>query len=1550
MAISSQMITFIDTTDTQKVDVHISSNYPIIQIYDTNLGTFTPSWIPTSDNSPLRLSATVYADSTDVSELSTTTYQWFKDVDTNPLSVTTRDLIINDNVLDESTTGMVTYICKVNYNGEKYENSITFSLVTTGANGTSAPTVQAQYSLDGADSTWVSTLDSTVHKYIRFSYDGGLNWTAPIKITGEDGQSISLKGTAYTTNELVVGGAVTLYSDNTMQDIISGEESGDSYLVDGYLCVYNGSQFVCTGQLQGPKGDDGATYYLYIRYAKDTNGSDFSDVSNGRKYIGFYRTTAPSLPTNIDKSAATWNWAKFAGDDAKSITLTTNTQVFKIDKNNVVSPTTIKLTAQAVNTTVSSWSYNTDGSTTFIDFTNGRPTGVSEPNNGVVTIDGTAITSDSITIKVTNADRTCSDVLTIYKVSDGANGDIGPGGEPAFVAFLTNEHIPFVANADGQIEDTITTSCNVVSYKGTTKITPTIGVISDLPTGMNVAPNCGTAYTNDELGVGNVVTLFYDSATRTQINTEHLVDGDSYVVGTYLCRYHKTNNEFVCENVIVNDNEVKLTITVSAQSTLGYTSSINRRFGIPIINSVNTTLWLNWSKINTGAKGENAPAVKAQYSSNGSSNWSESFNASTHKYVRFSYDGGKEWSSSMKIVGDNAKNISLNASAQVFKIDKSYTVSPTTITVTAQTVNTTISSDGWTYSTDGGKTFSTTAPNGVSRSENIVTIEGGKLVSSSVVIKVSDGTYSDTLTIYKALDGVDAPIAFLTNENITFSANTQGQISGITLTSNVVAYSGTNKVVPTIGTITGVPTGMTITPTIVTTSNEMKLTIAIANNSTLGSASSNMGTISIPITSPVNTTLFLTWSKINTGATGASIKSTTVSYGVSDSASTRPADSLWQSTIPVVADGEYLWTRTIIDYTDDAIPDTVTYTYAKQGSTGAKGDTGSSGTSVTVKSIKYQAGTSATTAPTGTWSDGVVTVAENNYLWTQTTFSDNKVAYGVAKQGSSGRGVSSIVEQYYQSTSATTQSGGSWSATVPTWADGKYIWTRSVITYTDSATSTTSPVCVTGQKGSIGGTGIGVSSVDVWYYQSTSATALSGGSWSTTAPTWSDGKYVWTKTITTYTNNTTDETNAVCITGQKGSTGVGVKSVTEYYLATASSSGVTTSTSGWTTTIQTITLDKKYLWNYEVVTYTNNTTSTTTPIIIGVFGNTGSTGKGIKSVTEYYLATTLSSDVTTSTTGWTTTMQALTATNKYLWNYELITYTDNSTATIEPVIVGVYGDQGLTGERGSDAIIFQVYSEDGYILSKDTPSITLQTFAYNGDVPIEAEATYQWYKYTDGSWTIITDATNSSLKISHSDVSFSGSYMCKMLFNEIEYVDVATIDDKNDVNAVFTSKPSNYSKGDVWIVGADYIPNGFTTGTLLRAQYPNSTYDDKDWVTATKYDEILNDVTKYIDVYKQYFDFDSEDGLKITASNKDGVKSKFSTTLTNEQLAFNYNDESIAYINGTSMHIKEAEIESPLTVTGKYSGSTMVQAPTFNIGNFSIVVESNGSLSIISNT
>lgn len=136
--------------------------------------------------------------------------------------------------------------------------------------------------------------------------------------------------------------------------------------------------------------------------------------------------------------------------------------------------------------------------------------------------------------------------------------------------------------------------------------------------------------------------------------------------------------------------------------------------------------------------------------------------------------------------------------------------------------------------------------------------------------------------------------------------------------------------------------------------------------------------------------------------------------------------------------------------------------------------------------------------------------------------------------------IEAVDVEYYLSASATSLSGGSWSTTAPTWTNGKYMWMRTKIT--DGAGNVTySPdkngTCITGATGATGSSGKGIASIVEEYYQSTSATTLSGGSWSTTPPTWVDGKYIWTRSVITYTDSTVKRTEGICATGQKGDTG-----------------------------------------------------------------------------------------------------------------------------------------------------------------------------------------------------------------------------------------------------------------------------------------------------------------------------------------------------------------------------------------------------------------------------
>ena len=137
------------------------------------------------------------------------------------------------------------------------------------------------------------------------------------------------------------------------------------------------------------------------------------------------------------------------------------------------------------------------------------------------------------------------------------------------------------------------------------------------------------------------------------------------------------------------------------------------------------------------------------------------------------------------------------------------------------------------------------------------------------------------------------------------------------------------------------------------------------------------------------------------------------------------------------------------------------------------------GRGVASTTVEYQASTSGTTVPTGTWSTTIPTVAQGSYLWTKTTTNYTSgtptVGYSVARmgvngakgdkgvtgpQGQTGTGVASMTQQYYMSDSKTTQTGSSWVESMPTWSYGKYLWTRYKVVYKNpSSTIYTTPVC-----------------------------------------------------------------------------------------------------------------------------------------------------------------------------------------------------------------------------------------------------------------------------------------------------------------------------------------------------------------------------------------------------------------------------------------------------------------------------------------------------------
>lgn len=129
------------------------------------------------------------------------------------------------------------------------------------------------------------------------------------------------------------------------------------------------------------------------------------------------------------------------------------------------------------------------------------------------------------------------------------------------------------------------------------------------------------------------------------------------------------------------------------------------------------------------------------------------------------------------------------------------------------------------------------------------------------------------------------------------------------------------------------------------------------------------------------------------------------------------------------------------------------------------------------------------------------------------------------------------------------------------------------------------------------------------YYAVSSSNTIAPEKWYPNPPQMTEqNRYLWNYETFLYSGGRTEDTKKRVI-GAYGATGNGISSITNYYLATSQQNGVTTSTYGWTTTPQTMTEEKKYLWNYEVFAYTDKPSYTVPPRIIGTYGDKGEDGR-----------------------------------------------------------------------------------------------------------------------------------------------------------------------------------------------------------------------------------------------------------------------------------------------------------------------------------------------------
>lgn len=493
----------------------------------------------------------------------------------------------------------------------------------------------------------------------------------------------------------------------------------------------------------------------------------------------------------------------------------------------------------------------------------------------------------------------------------------------------------------------------------------------------------------------------------------------------------------------------------------------------------------------------------------------------------------------------------------------------------------------------------------------------------------------------------------LTNEAQQFATDSNRKVTSAQsyYTDIIVIRGSQERTDYTIGNITS-GSGITVSK------NSKRVTFSVSAGTTIGA---DTGVIEIPITLDGQTVKKqFSWSCGKQGpqgvkgqdGTSVKITSKSVTYQTSTSGTTAPTGT-WSTTVPTVNNGQYLWTKTTVQYSDGNKTEAYSVSY--------KGTNGTNGTSVTVSKteVTYQVSTSGTTAPTGTWQATMPSCDQGQYLWTKTyvKYSDGKdtTSYSVSYKGVDGEKFSwnaligssflynslpnnvnfSMVTVNNVSATAFTTNGLHYKATASNGAPNSSRGVKinsSVLDLKVGDTVTFS--CDV--KGTFGTKNNGLCLMHATTTDNNSWAAVHNGlKYSTSIPDWtrkskthiipsnikieSDGSFYLYfyfgggtgSEVDVYVRNIQLEKGSAAspwAPHPKDLEGRGVSQTVQYYLATSQASGVTSSTSGWSTdiTTQKLTADKKYLWNCYQTKYSDGTSEPiSTPKVIGVYGDKG---------------------------------------------------------------------------------------------------------------------------------------------------------------------------------------------------------------------------------------------------------------------------------------------------------------------------------------------------------
>lgn len=492
----------------------------------------------------------------------------------------------------------------------------------------------------------------------------------------------------------------------------------------------------------------------------------------------------------------------------------------------------------------------------------------------------------------------------------------------------------------------------------------------------------------------------------------------------------------------------------------------------------------------------------------------------------------------------------------------------------------------------------------------------------------------------------------LTNEAQQFATDSNRKVTSTQsyYTDIIVIRGSQERTDYTIGNITS-SSGITVSK------NSKRVTFSVSAGTTIGA---DAGVIEIPITLDGQTVKKqFSWSCGKQGpqgvkgqdGTSVKITSKSVTYQTSTSGTTAPTGT-WSTTVPTVNNGQYLWTKITVQYSDGNKTEAYSVSY--------KGTNGTNGTSVTVSKteVTYQVSTSGTTAPTGAWSTTMPTCDQGQYLWTKTyvKYSDGKetTSYSVSYKGVDGEKFAfNMLRETNQGSKHWINMGasGKYSVESITTEDSinavKLICTEPIASnewqfcdFSDyemlkslkaSTTYTLSYDIKTNRSGKIlhniktGG------GQKVFFANDIACKVLGNETWEhvslkmtsgTTLPNL-DGQVIYmfgdalSKVGYSIIKNlklTEGIVDTPWAPHPEDLEGRGVTEITQWYLATNLSSGVTAGTSGWSTdiTTQKITADKKYLWNCHRTKYSDGTmTLISTPAIIGVYGDKGDNAKNL---------------------------------------------------------------------------------------------------------------------------------------------------------------------------------------------------------------------------------------------------------------------------------------------------------------------------------------------------